>query len=358
MNPSSPTSSTSSKKKQPPKPTNSFMIYHTEKLHELRRNTAAKLSEILGARWKAEPLEVKERYAELVKEAERRHAEQYPKRGTGKEAQAVRAKAGIKSPHSIGHVVPSHPPSFALYPSSSTAKSFTPYPYTNTDGGQVNISTPYLPRRSDSIPGPMRHFDPLQSFPWTTPFLSDPTQSQQPVEATLGSSVKSEDQNQSQNQGQGLNETTYFNQLLNAELAEAVKMNPPRPFYVRSTETDSMTGLVAALSSMGLPTTPGEDPLAQVLLDTGVSSLAITSPSPLTTSSLSSSSSDVETTAATTDPILGGSPALANGLSFPTTQASTMVSAPIQIPMFSPSISMSTRHVPTESPDLGSFLIG
>ncbi|KAK3828740.1 MAG: high mobility group box domain-containing protein, partial [Benniella sp.] len=60
------------------RPVNSFMIYRTEKLHELPRDTAAKLSKILGARWKAEPPEVKERYAELAKEAERRHAEQYP----------------------------------------------------------------------------------------------------------------------------------------------------------------------------------------------------------------------------------------------------------------------------------------
>jgi hypothetical protein len=186
--------------------------------------------------------------------------------------------------------------------------------------------------------------------------MSDPTQSQS-VEATLGSSIKSQNQNQNQNQGQGLNETTYFSQLLNAELAEAIKMNPPRSFYVQSTEADSMTGLVATSSSMGLPTTPGEDPSSQVLLDTGVSALTITSPSPSSTSSLPSSSSDVQTTAATTGyPILGGSSALANGLSFSTTQASTMTSAPIQIPMASSSMSMSTRHVPTESPYLGSSL--
>ncbi|KAI8361441.1 high mobility group box domain-containing protein, partial [Mortierella sp. GBAus27b] len=60
------------------RPTNSFMIYRTKMLNSLPRDTAAKLSKILGAKWRSEPPEVKEYYAELAKQAERKHAQQYP----------------------------------------------------------------------------------------------------------------------------------------------------------------------------------------------------------------------------------------------------------------------------------------
>ncbi|ORZ20956.1 high mobility group box domain-containing protein, partial [Lobosporangium transversale] len=60
------------------RPPNSFILYRKEKSQEYRNCTAAKLSRILGARWKKEKPEIKAHFAQRAKDEEEKHAIEHP----------------------------------------------------------------------------------------------------------------------------------------------------------------------------------------------------------------------------------------------------------------------------------------
>ncbi|KAI7820050.1 high mobility group box domain-containing protein, partial [Gamsiella multidivaricata] len=60
------------------RPPNSFIIYRKEQVANYPKLTTAELSRILGEKWYNEPPERKAHYAKLAKEAEQKHALQYP----------------------------------------------------------------------------------------------------------------------------------------------------------------------------------------------------------------------------------------------------------------------------------------
>ncbi|KAG0007970.1 hypothetical protein BGZ80_004009 [Entomortierella chlamydospora] len=122
-----------------PRPSNSFMLYRKDKAKGFPKLVAAKLSAKIAEAWRRETPEVRERYERLAEEAKERHRLLYPnykftpkKRGTGKRAQANRAR--LEAADSVD-----------IYPSSST----TPCPEKRSSKREsASISLAMRPNRS------------------------------------------------------------------------------------------------------------------------------------------------------------------------------------------------------------------